>query len=541
MHEPLGELRRWLAAAILLLPVAALYLAHYLLLPEPLFAHGFLQYDQPYYLANAREHFDQGFSLLYRLPFTPNPDSPALYLQPLSLFYGALLQLTAIEPGALYAASGLVFGLVCLRLAIALYEMLFGLESGAQRLGLLLFAWGGGLFTLAGAAYMIWRGGGEPALLLTFDPYGGWWFLNFGRNLVFPTEAFYHLLTLAILILLIRKRWGWAAAVCFLLSASHPYTGLQVTVAVLAWSGFERFFLLRASGPPRWLVAALAILLVLHLGYYLGVLGSSQEHAGLVEDWQRANPGTLDALVLVCAYALVGGLTAWQLRDRIAAGGTLTAPQNRLFVFYFLVSFALANHEFLIEPHQPIHFTRGHIWTPLFLLGAPALIALLDWMAARFRPWLRWVAILVLSGVFLLDNLTFFAMEIADNARGDINAPKITAAERELLRQLDDPAYAGHLLVSRDPDIGYLATVYTPLRSWTSHRFNAPGHEARAAEIEAWAKDGQLLPDWRLRDVIYLVPKEAAPYRALPWFDASMEVIDTPADYVLIVDRNRTP
>ena len=541
MHDADAEVKRWLAAAALLLPVAALYLAHYLLLPEPLFAHGFLQYDQPYYLANAREHFDQGFSLLYRLPFTPSYDSPALYVQPLSLLYGVLLQLTGIDPGALYVASGFVFGLVCLRLAIALYEMLFGLDGAAPRLGLVLFAWGGGLFVLAGAAYMLWKGASDPALLLTFDPGGGWWFLNFGRNLVYPTEAFYHLLTLAILILLIRKRWAGAALLCLLLSASHPFTGLQIVLMALAWAAFERFFLLRAEGPPAWLAAALATILILHLGYYLGVLGRSAEHGALVEEWRRVLPGTLNAVTLFCAYALVAAPAAWRLRDRVAAGGALAEPHNRLFAIYFLVSFALANHEFLMPPHQPVHFTRGHVWTPLFLLGAPALIALLSWLCDRFGSWLRWTALGAVCGLFLLDNLAFVALGAAEMRHGPGNAPTITHEERALLRQLAEPRFAGHLLVSADPDIAYLATVYTSLRSWTSHINNAPGYRARAAEVEAWLDDGGLQPEWRLRDVVYLVPRDAAPFRDLPWFQDDMEVIETPTDFVLIVDRNPAP
>lgn len=532
---------RWLASLALLLPVAALYLAHYLLLPEGLYAHGFIQYDQPYYMANAREHFDNGFSLLYRLPFTPNYETPALYIQPLSLLYGLLLHITGIDPGVLYVLSGLVFGVVCLRLAIALFELLFGLESFAQRLCLLLFAWGGGLFILAGAAYLAWKGGSDPAMLLTFDPAGGWWFLNFGRNLVYPTEAFYHLLTLAILILLIRKHWVWAAVVCFLLSLSHPFTGLQIALTVLLWAAFERTFLLRAEGPPRWFPPAIAAILVLHLGYYLGVLASSPEHARIVGVWRQEIPGLLDLIPMICAYALVGGLALWRLRNRVAAGEALAAAHNRLFVFYFLVSFALANHEFLIPPHQPIHFTRGHVWTPLFLLGAPVLIALIARIWSWLRPLLRWSALAALAGLFLLDNLTFLGVSIYEIARGGTNAPTITKEERQLLRQLDDPRFQGFLVVSADADLGYLATVYTPLRSWTSHRLNAPEGGKRQEEIVAWLDDGRLQPDWRRRDVVYVVPQEKAPYADLPWVTEDMEIIETAADYALIVDRNGEP
>ncbi len=533
--------KRWLAALLLLLPVAILYLSHYLLLPEGFYAHGFLQYDQPYYLANAREHFDAGFSLLYRLPFTPNYETPALYFQPLSLALGAILHLTQIDPGLLYVLTTLVFGLVCIRLVIALYEMLFGLQGFAQRLCLVLFLWGGGLFTLGGIAYMIWKGDGDPNRLLVLDPFGGWWFLNLGRNLVQGTEAFYHLLSFALLITLIRKRYAATALLCLLLSLSHPYTGLQIALAVLVWALFERYFLLRAEGPPRWFAAAIAAILAWHLIYYLGILSTSPEHAQTVAVWRSKIPGLLDLIPMLCAYALVGGLTLWQLRDKVLAGAALGQPHNRLFVFYFLVSFALANHEFLVPAHQPIHFTRGHVWTPLFLLGAPALIALVAWVWNWTRPALRWAAVLAVAGLFLLDNTVFIGLNIAANARGETNAPRITKAERALLAQLDDPRFAGYLVVSADADIGYMATVYTPLRSWTSHRVNAPTDDENLAEIADWLDKGRLQPEWRAADVVYILPKDKAPYAALPWTEDDMEVIDTPAPYVLIVDRNQSP
>ena len=530
-----AELLRWAVALALLTPVILLYAAHYLLLPEGLFAHGFIQYDQPYYMANAREHFDNGFSLLYGLPFSPDYDTPQVYFQPLSLAFGAILELTGVDPGALYVGAGLLFGLACLRLVIALYETLFGLAGFGQRLGLVLFVWGGGVFALAGAAYMAWKGLAAPSDLMVLEPASGWWFFNFGRNLVYPTEALYHLLAVAILLLLLRKHNVGAVFLCLLLSLSHPYAGLQVVLAVFVWAGFERYFLRREESAPRWFVAALGAVLFFHLAYYLGVLATSEEHRQTVALWQKNIPGLLDGITMALAYALVGGLALWRLRDRDRAAAALALPHNRLFLFYFLISFALANHEFLISAHQPIHFARGHIWMPLFLLGAPILIGLLDRIWNWLRPWLRWTGLAAVVSLFLLDNLAFFAIYIPAMAEGPTNAPTISRQERELLRQLDDPRFEGYLLVSAKEDLGYLATVYTPLRAWVTHGNNQPSYEANRQDITAWLTDDQLQPEWRDRDVVYVVPKEKAPYDRLPWVTPEMEILDTPADYVLIV------
>ena len=447
MPDRRAELLRWAVALALLAPVIALYAAHYLLLPQELFAHGFIQYDQPYYMANAREHFDGGFSLTYGLPFSTDYDTPRIYVQPLSLLLGTVWELTRFDPGAIYVVAGLIFGLICLRLAVALYEALFGLAGFGQRLGLVLFIWGGGVFALAGAAFMVAKGLGDPADLLIFDPARGWWFFNFGRNLVYPTEALYHLLTVAILLSLLRRRFAWAALLCLLLSISHPYAGLQVALTLLVWAAVERFFLLRSETVPRWFVPAIAAVLIFHLGYYMGVLATSEEHRQTVALWQRNIPGLIGWMPIGGGYVLVGALALWRLRERDRAGEALAVPHNRLFLFYFLVSFSLANHEFLISPHQPIHFTRGHIWTPLFLLGAPVLIALLERIWSALRPWLRWAGVTVVAGLFLLDNLVFFAVTIPEMAVQPTNAPTVSDDERALLRQLDDPRFEGYLVV----------------------------------------------------------------------------------------------
>src|SRR5215470_6092099 len=101
-----------LLAAIALLPIYGAYLAHFLGAPHGFLGTGFLQYDQPSYMANAREHFDGGFRLLYGLPFSPNYDTPEVYFQPQTLFLGLLLKLTGLDPGWIYMAFGLVSALV---------------------------------------------------------------------------------------------------------------------------------------------------------------------------------------------------------------------------------------------------------------------------------------------------------------------------------------------------------------------------------------------------------------------------------------------
>src|SRR5262249_40141202 len=135
--------RPWLVAMLALAPLYAAYFAHFLGTPAGSLATGFLQYDQPYYMAIARRYFNGGFPLLYGLPFSPGDGTPRLYFQPQTLLLGVLLKATGLDPGLLYVLFSLAAALVFFRIAIALYGEVVGLRTAAERLGLPVFLWGG--------------------------------------------------------------------------------------------------------------------------------------------------------------------------------------------------------------------------------------------------------------------------------------------------------------------------------------------------------------------------------------------------------------
>ena len=143
-------------------------LAYRLLLPRctsDTHPTGFIQYDQAYYrMAEARQHFADGFHLFYGLPASSDYSTPRVYFRPQTLLLGALTKITGVEPGWIYTAFGLVATFIFFRIAIGLYECVVGLRSGAQFLVLPLFLWGGGLALLCGCLFKLTAGGG----LLTF-------------------------------------------------------------------------------------------------------------------------------------------------------------------------------------------------------------------------------------------------------------------------------------------------------------------------------------------------------------------------------------
>ena len=56
-------------------------------------ATGFIQNDQPYYMANARQYFDgDAASFAHKNPCDWRGDSPAIYFQPQTFFLGVLLR-----------------------------------------------------------------------------------------------------------------------------------------------------------------------------------------------------------------------------------------------------------------------------------------------------------------------------------------------------------------------------------------------------------------------------------------------------------------
>ena len=488
----------WVLALLLFAPMWAIYVLHFLCAPEGSTGTGFLQYDQPSYMANAREHFDGGFSPTYGLPYSPDYETPRLYFQPQTLGLGLLWALTGVDPGWLYALFGALAGVCFFRVAIALYRSLWDLSCFRDVLGLLCFIWGGGLFV-------------APMLLLTlgslnFSSSGlkqlsllgsgtDLWFLNLGRNTFYATEATYHVMSLGLILLLLRGRYGAALATAGLLSISHPFTGIQFLLILFVWSAGECYWT-KTAGLPRWLPSATLGLVGLHFAYYFGVLSLSEEYVAMRQQWYIN--WSLSGLVGVLAYGGVGVFAALGIRREVRASGWRLSREARLLLVWAAVSLALVHHDLFMRPIQPLHFTRGYVWTPLFLLGLPVLMTLFSrLLQLRPRP-LGAALALVLTGIWLLDNAVWFSRQIWGAARGNLyRSFQLTPDQRDAFETLHDGPYRGGLLLSDSPEFDYLAMTYTPLRAWYSHPTNTPYAERRRDELEHFFEDGVEAARWR--------------------------------------------
>ncbi len=139
---------------------------------------------------------------------------------------GAGMKLIGIEPGRWNLILQTIGGLWA---AERLYRLIqFRLPDARFRALLFLVAiWGGGQLVLTQLVSNLL--GGQPLLddLLKLDPVGGWWFLNFGRNLTLTTESFYHALMLGLWLALLEHRWKAALVWLLAVATTHPFTGAE--------------------------------------------------------------------------------------------------------------------------------------------------------------------------------------------------------------------------------------------------------------------------------------------------------------------------
>jgi len=513
-----GELRLWLVSLVLFAPALVPYASHFAFQQPGRQATGFVDYDMPSYLANAREHFDAGhFRFLYSNPYDPNYASPAIYTQPMTLALGALMHLTGIAPNHLFLLFELLAGWVCARVAVALYAEVVGLSGWARRLGLLLFFWGGGLIVLAGIPYSL-ATEGVVHKLFVLDPMGGWWMLNFGRNMVYPTESLYHALFFGCVLSTLRRRYGIATVLALVLSWSHPFSGVELLLILASWSALELFFV-QSGEVPSVFFGALLTLLVLHLGYYLVFLTRFPVHRKLMEKWSE--PWLLQATNFVPAYALVGALAAWSFRRLELARTFFADARNRLFLVWFLVAFALANHEFAVKPIQPLHFTRGYIWTPLFFMGSTTLAGLFRGLRWRGGPVVGSLAVGSIVAVLLLDNALWLGSFPWEAAHGrPAKYWSVTADQLAVYRWLCRPENNGALLIAAPEDVGFLASAYTPLRSWVGHPYNTPDITMRRQEAAAFLAEGRVVDGWRGKSLLVTLDRTIPEPRWLSGTDA---------------------
>ncbi len=494
--------RNWLFALMLTTPMVVFFLGYLLNHDASLNPTGFIQYDNVSYIAYARQYTELGHSsIFYNNPFNDSANYPAIYFQPQTLLFALLLQL-GVSPGWILIPFTLLCSLLCFRLLIGIYDHLVP-ASRYRIICISLLAWGGGLLAFSGFLAKTILGTATVPDIFHLDPGAGWWGLNLGRSLFFSCEAWYHLLFLAVIFCLLKQKWRLATYTCLILSLSHPFTGLELLSVLAAWVCLEKFAFANKK-IPTWFVAATLLLLCFHIYYYLWHLPRYGDHRSVSSqyelNWRLRFFSMIPAYCLAAAFAV---FSVWKIKT-----GTswLQKPANRLLLTWFIVAFALANHELFIKARQPIHFTRGYIWTSLMLIGLPALQLLFE--KCRGTMVKKTVAAFFVL-LLLSDNLLWIGLNTAGKATM-ASIKHIDKDQQAILDKIDETADTKTLIISRDEVIPYLATIYTNAYSWVSHPFTTPFVEEKKKAIDLFIETGAIDPAWKNRKIIFLFSKNDA-------------------------------
>ncbi|HEU4470624.1 MAG TPA: hypothetical protein VFR58_06060 [Flavisolibacter sp.] len=500
------RLHNWCFAFVLTLPMVFFFLDYFFHHDSSLLPTGFIQYDNVSYIAYARQYLDaEKLQLQYSNPFHDTASAPS-YVQPQTFLFALLLRM-GIPGGWILIPFTLLCSVIAFRLLIAIYDHLSpGNEN--RSLHIWLFAWGGGLLAAAGCLAHYYLGGSGSLWygMFVLDPENGWWGLNFGRSLFFSCEAYYHALFLGCIYSLLKSRWAMGLFLLFFLSLSHPFTGIELIGIVGLWALVE--FCIRRNAIPAWFLAGCLAAFCFHLWFYLVYLNQFPEHRSVQE--QYTLNWRLAWYRMIPAYFITGLLAVASIYQ-LSVKKFFAQAYNRLFACWFLVAFLLANHELFIRARQPVHFTRGYIWTSLFLLGLPALHHLTKkWKTSHRKRILAFAVV-----VFLSDNFLWIGNSIRTKTT-EANITHITREQDEILKWLDRESTAGTLVVSSDETVACLSTIRTSAYPWYSHPFTTPFAAEKKQVQERFLRNGTIDAGWLRRPVNYVLGKsDTAALRSL--------------------------
>ena len=453
-----------ITAGLLALGVNAATLSWRWRLPDDLIYTGFIQYDLPYYCANARELFENGNGLFYANPFSSDPQSPRFFSHLFILLVGWTWRLTGLPLWLIFQALGVIFGFLMLWTA---YRALaaFIAPGFERRIGALLILFGGGITWLVALAQ--WPGceSGLAGCFKIIETPHAWWFLNVERNLLYPTETFYHTIFFLAILFYAQGKYRLTALLVFLQWWSHSWTGLELNLILGADAALR--LLKRPGRPPAWFVGSLAATGAAFLGYHMFWLPRYPEMASLMEVWSAAKyePAWW---TLPCAYgALWIGASAAvfskSVRDKI-----LSESRTRFILVWALVVFALIHHHLVFgRSYQPMHFTHGYLYFPLLLLTLIALHELLK-ESSRAKKALIWSIVALAS---LPDNFIFLNDAAFRTVPEDpLVVEKSRMAALEFLQTIGE-----RRTVLALPDyFGYQIALYTRHRPYIGHLYNTP-------------------------------------------------------------------
>jgi hypothetical protein len=419
--------------------------------------------DLFYYLANARELFENGNGVFYSDPFSASFSGPRVFSHLGLLIFGWTWRLTGISLPHIWQAGQILFGVLML---LSLHHLLNCLvERRHLTYTFAVIALGGGTGWIASLWAM--AGSPEPLTYLTaFAKNLGTAFLpNVFRNTHFATQAFYHALAFATFAAVVTGRRGWALLGVFMVWWCHPFTGLEVAAIVGAHATVESAI----SRDRRALgyAAGVGIIGGAFVAYYLVLLPQwSEEAADILQRWRR-----MPFFVPIKNVPVVWGVfLLWPLflLSRSLRPLRLTNMQDRFLLVWFLVAAALIFHDRLLPDsfgsYQPAHFTHGYLFVPMAILTMRGLTRMAQsWSSAQRR-----VAAVVFLAIATADSWSFAALETLPYRRF---ASVMPASEKQVADFLADAEPPGLVLRHELGRFGQIRLNPAYLSAVTPHRF----------------------------------------------------------------------
>jgi hypothetical protein len=239
---------------------------------------------------------------------------------------------------------------------------------------------------------------------------------------------------------------------------------------------------------------------------------------------------------MIPAYCIVGFLSLYTI-SRLQKFSTFFAqPSNRLLLCWFLVAFILANHEVFIKPMQPLHFTRGYIWSSLFLLGIPAI----HYLLSKSKNSLLGKFVMIISLLLFFSDNLFWVFSRATKEATGISVPYISHEQDQILRQLQPLSGPQTLIIGGDNAIPYFSTVYTSGYPWLSHPFTTPFVDKKRQALETFIRQGIIDSAWHNKSLIFVFrknnPEELHRSDSMP-FPTTL-LIETPSYKILEAKEN---
>jgi len=356
--------------------------------------------DQYIYMSLVRAIWRSPTGLTYAYPFTLYwPAPPVLFQFPL-LLISWISRLTGI-PAAFEVIRVLGTALSGAGLALLARRLVPGKRWRRWFLAALVL--GGGWFWVSTLARGFHTAGlASLTDIWEYHPYalGPWyyWAPFLLQNLQYPLETLYHGFVFLALAALVGRRYRTALVLGLITWASHPFTAVALSAAVLPWWGWRW---IRSSGSTRRLctiqLAGWTALVAAGFAYYGLFLKQWAVLRELSELYVNAIVAPLSALQMLLFWGPWIAGVVWSVATRAGRRRVWNHPSWSLFAFLVLSQMALVQQGWILGERavQPPHYNRGYLLVGLVVLFWRAATT---W-APRRRHLPRWVIVAVLLTV----------------------------------------------------------------------------------------------------------------------------------------------